>query len=120
MYSARLVALLPVTATVLPVVVLSVTSFESVDHVIPVSRARMGETLAVSVAPSPPVRMDGDAERLTNGPAPASAGAAVRLAMAMRKTSLPSASYLARTPAGSQSSAGPFTGARSRFHGLKA
>src|SRR5262245_46148048 len=88
---AGIPGLLPITRTLPPSPLSSVTSFESLDHLTDLS-ARAGMTVAPSVALAPPVRME--------------AGEPVS---AIRKTSLPNpaASYLARAPAGSQSSTTP-------------
>src|SRR5580704_11571005 len=104
-YSARLVALRPVTVMDLPVSALRAMSFESVDQRITLSDARCGRTVAVRVTPGPPVRMEelpggsvlakGSPTAPAGRTAPGTAAASV-----MRKTSLLSFSYFERTPAG--------------------
>src|SRR5579859_4505027 len=103
-HSAELVVFRPVTTTVGPVVRLSEIRSDPADQVI-VWSARAGVTVAPMVAPGPPVRMDDGLfiNAMRNGRFPC-----------------PADSYLLLTPAGSQSSAGAFGAARSRFHGLKA
>src|ERR1700760_832000 len=105
-HSARLVLLLPVMVTLSPAGV-RVTRSEAVLQVTGVPRVRAGIRLAVTVTPGLPVRTVGETVRLTKGPPPGMSPEGGGPVTAIRKTLSASASYLARTWAGSQSSLGP-------------
>src|SRR6185312_3993887 len=101
--------------TSFPVAELSLTRSDGADQLI-AAFARAGYAVTLTAASVVPVRTVGD----TMWPAPPLPPEGAALATDIRNTSLPLSSYFARTFAGSQSSTGPESGARSRFHGLNA